>query len=466
MIVISRMLARQFRAAARKCMKGRARAPDPGVVIRQFRGQLTLTAHFPEVILQLALPAQSEEENVLVVPMRVLDEIPDARADPVELHRTEGLKGEARWAEKGLPRTKPIPLLEPGKQHAPPTRPREPASVSDGFLKGLHECGRSAADFNGRYAVDRIQVRGKRGQMIATDTHHALVVGGFRFPFAEDVLIPVIPVFGMKEFQSQEVRVGRTDTHLVISTGPWTVWLGIQTTGRFPDVAAIVPRQSPTLVRFAPQDVTALLGVVAGLPGANDEYRPVTLELDGTVTIRARDTKSGGTKDIPLCRSPVEGPPARLALDRRILARALSLGCHTLRITPEKPLAAEGEAMTFIAMPLDSDLIVPPKGEARCSALVPACRSLPPVPLSERSRNVKPNEPNGRSPSGRTEPPPTPEAADPLIAAEELRAALAEATMKANKLVNLLKSGRKEKKVLASVFAGLKMLKLDGGSQP
>jgi hypothetical protein len=52
-----------------------------------------------------------------------------------------------------------------------------------------------------------------------------------------------------------------------------------------------------------------------------------------------------------------------------------------------------------------------------------------------------------------------------LIVAEELRVALADATLKASKLVNALKSGRKEKKVLASVFAGLKQLNLNG-TQP
>ena len=50
---------------------------------------------------------------------------------------------------------------------------------------------------------------------------------------------------------------------------------------------------------------------------------------------------------------------------------------------------------------------------------------------------------------------------DPLVVAEELRTALADAAMKAAKLVAALKVGRKEKKVLATVFAGLKQLNLN-----
>ena len=51
--------------------------------------------------------------------------------------------------------------------------------------------------------------------------------------------------------------------------------------------------------------------------------------------------------------------------------------------------------------------------------------------------------------------------ADPLIAAEELRDALADAATKAARLVVALKAARKEKKVLAGVYAGLKQLNLD-----
>ena len=50
---------------------------------------------------------------------------------------------------------------------------------------------------------------------------------------------------------------------------------------------------------------------------------------------------------------------------------------------------------------------------------------------------------------------------DPLTAAEELRTALGEALAKAGRLVAALKAGRKERKALAHVFAGLKQLKLD-----
>ena len=56
--------------------------------------------------------------------------------------------------------------------------------------------------------------------------------------------------------------------------------------------------------------------------------------------------------------------------------------------------------------------------------------------------------------------------ADPLELAEDLRAALAEATNKAARLVAALRTSKKEKKALATVLTGLKQLNLtDGGAR-
>ena len=60
----------------------------------------------------------------------------------------------------------------------------------------------------------------------------------------------------------------------------------------------------------------------------------MTVEADGIVRVRGRG-EGGDTKEFTLARSPVAGPAARVALDRRMLARALTLGCHTLKLTPD-----------------------------------------------------------------------------------------------------------------------------------
>jgi hypothetical protein len=54
---------------------------------------------------------------------------------------------------------------------------------------------------------------------------------------------------------------------------------------------------------------------------------------------------------------------------------------------------------------------------------------------------------------------------DPLTAAEELRTTLAEVMTKTTRLIATLKAGRKEKKALSAVWAGLKQLHFGAGGQ-
>ena len=78
-----------------------------------------------------------------------------------------------------------------------------------------------------------------------------------------------------------------------------------------------------------------------------------------------------------------------------------------------------------------------------------------------------PSDRNGHSDrNGPPDPPPAGDLPDPLAEAEALRAALAEATARAGRLVAALKHQRKEKKALTQVWAGLKQLNLGPGGQP
>ena len=72
---------------------------------------------------------------------------------------------------------------------------------------------------------------------------------------------------------------------------------------------------------------------------------------------------------------------------------------------------------------------------------------------------MKPHEQNGHAPNGRPEPTQS-ESPDLLAEAEALRGALADAVARAARLVTALKNARKEKKVLSTVWAGLKQLNL------
>jgi hypothetical protein len=185
----------------------------------------------------------------------------------------------------------------------------------------------------------------------------------------------------------------------------------------------------------------------------------VTLDLDGWDVVRARDVEGGAVREVALSRSPAAGPPIRVAVDRKALARSLALGCHTLRLAGDgKPLVAEGDDKTFVAVCLDAGLAVPPDPDAVRVVTDERAGPTPRPQATERSTSVKTHETNGHPPGERHDPPA--EVPDPLTEAEALRAALAEVVTRAGRLVAALKQSRRQSKALASVVTTLRQLNL------
>ena len=461
MIVIARGLARSFRALARKCVAGRPRGPAPAVVLESKAGTLTVWAKTDDAVLVHVTSAPADDGRV-ILPMAVLQAVEGGGNDPVELAVGPKLQGEARWTDRGVPRTQPFDAVRPGKQHRLPELPDGWHPVPNELLAALHECGRTTARAaGGRFGLNRVQVKGTAGQVIGTDGHTALVWRGIVLPFAEDVLIPALPVFGGREFAAtMAVCLGRTAAHLVVAAGPWRVFLTVDTSARYPDVAGVIPRNADCVAGIDERDAAELLEALPALAGDGDGCPPVTLDLDGGVTVRTRDETAGRVRQVRLERSPSAGPPVRVAVDRRALARALTHGCITIRVAPGKVVAFEGRDKTLIAVALDPDTIVAPP---EATSVIGTTDTMPDT--QERSSPMKDHETNGRPPNGRHDPPGA-EPPDPLAAAEELRAALADALGKAGRLVAALKHKQKEKRALAGVWTSLKALNLGPGSQP
>ena len=454
MILLTRAVARDFRALFARCVAGRPRGPAPPVVIQVKGGTRTLAATTAAgVTLTHTSPALKESDDLLVLPAAVLAEVEGGTEETVTLDRSSKLRGVVKWPGGSKPRTLPVELILPGKQHELLPPPALSVTASK-LLTALHECGRTAAKESGRFALAKVQVQGKHGRVVGTDGKVALLWNGFTFAFADDVLVPALSVFGSKPLaRITDVKLGRTAAHLVVAIGPWSVWLPTDTKAKYPDVAGVVPRHAPTAVRIDPSDAAALLPVLSGLPGGEHELRPVTLDADRIVRVRGRcesGETTGETREVLLNRSTSSGPAVRVVLDRRVLARAVGLGCRTLRLTPDKAVVLEGTDVTLLAAPLDPALVAPPV----------ATDPEPPTPSTnvERKSPMKP-ETNGHVP-------PRGDPADPLELAEELRTALADAAGIAARLVAALRQGKKDKKVLASVLSNLKQLNLtEGGTR-
>jgi hypothetical protein len=466
MIVLTRAVARAFRTFARKCVAGRSRGPAPPVVLHLADGVLVVSAAVGEVVLTWTGPAAGDPVT-LTVPMALFDTVDGPEVDPVSIDRDKAGRVVARWTDRGVPRTHTEDLVPAESGHGVPVPPTSWTGAPAGLLAALHDAGRTAAREPTRYALHRVQLRGKTGQVIGTDGKRAYLKGGFAFPFSEDLLVPAVPVFGAKEWASAgEVRLGRTDSHLVVAAGPWTVALAIDAAGKFPDVAGVLPKHLPTVVGIDDRDADALLDALPGLPGADGELDPVTLAVDGGVFVRAG--AEADAVEIYLARSTFSGPDGAVPVARADLRRLLALGCRTIRFAPDgKPVVGEGDRLTFVAMPLDARCVTPSSRTVTRLAtddagqVVPRVRSgrredpatipLPSVPerTAMKPTNLPPAKPDSNG-----------EALDPLAEAEGLRNALTDVITRVARLVAALRQMKREKRALATVWSSLKDLNL------
>jgi hypothetical protein len=272
-------------------------------------------------------------------------------------------------------------------------------------------------------------------------------------PFADDLLVPAVPVFGAKEFAGRTgVRVGRAGDRLAVAAGPWAVFLKIDRGRRYPDVDGVLPRGGTTLDLSLP-DAGRLIDVLAELKGGNgdDDEPAVILDLGAVPAAIARGPAAA--VEVSLTGSAVAGPAVRVAVARRHVADALRLGLFRVRATsPSRPVAFSDDHRTYLALALGEDAVAPPDD----ATADPVAKPQP----TERSVEVPTNEPIG--PGDRPGGPPD----DPLAEAEALKDALAEAVNRATRLIHTLRRSKRSKRVLETAWSALRALNLDPGGRP
>ena len=265
MVVIPRGLARSFRAVARSCVTGRPRGPAPPVVVRVGDGRLSLATTFTDVFVAVTVPAPPDAVvEAVVVPADAF-----ARADTAGEVQVvgDGRAGRLRWMGRSGPGEVAFDIAVDRASATMPVVPDDMPPVAPSFLAALHECGRTTAGESTRFALTRVQVRGQHGQVIGTDGAVAFIRCGFKLPFADDCLVPAVRAFGRKELAAHaDLRVGRTDTHLVVAAGPWTVGLRVDRGGRYPDVAGVIPRRLPTTVGVDDTDAANVIEYLNAQP--------------------------------------------------------------------------------------------------------------------------------------------------------------------------------------------------------
>jgi hypothetical protein len=461
MLTFPRAAVRAFRAIIRKGIVGRGREPAPPVVLLPDAEAMTFLVHLPAVVIAYRVPTDPAGSVPMVVPMTAFETVAGPGNDSVTIEPKGKLRAELRWSDRGQPQTQSLDLERFTASHERPAEPPAFALMPSEFLAALHEAGRTAGPSNSRYAFDRIQLKGRRGEVVASDAHQVYLHGGFRFPFKEDLLVPALPIFGAAELGHEEIGLGLTETHLVLRIGPWTLWWTLDKTGRYPDVAAVVPKPTPStaILELDEADAETLQAALPKLPGVKEERRPVTLDLcAGQVPVVRARADPDEIVEVRLERSAVSKGSVRVAVDRAYLARALRLGCRTFRaVAADRPVVARKGTLTLLAGPLDPSLIAAPPGQdhrkpERALAIVTT-----PVSENEPTRELARAIALPAEPLASVESPP---AVDPLIEAEALGAVLVEAGQRLGRLVGWFNARRREPRALARAWSRLQSLSL------
>jgi hypothetical protein len=396
----------------------------------------------------------------------VLAQVEGRTDEPATLEEVAPGRGRATWSDGGVPQSVEFDTADPTKLPELPRVPSRLSAVPDSFLAALGEASRVAARESTRFAVCHVQIRGKTGQVIATDGRQMLIQGGFQLPWEDNVLVPRLPLLDLPGVSlSGPAGLARAGDHLILRVGDWAFWLALDTTGRFPDVEGATPRERGGARLFLnPQDAAFLAATLPKLPGRDDENAPVTIEFATPPAVRARSSQDGPTTEVILARSDTGGASLRVATNREYLLRAAQLGMVTIQAyRPDVPLVATAADRTYVGMGLDKSAVISPGKDVQ--RLISAEDVSPPpadIPTQRRRTLMPPPPGNGHSSDDRTPPESNSGFGDLFAEAEALRNLLSDASARAARLVAALKQQRRQAKAVRDAVVSPRQFDLGG----
>jgi hypothetical protein len=462
LIAIPRSLIRRARAIFRVIAR-RSTVMQPVVSFHAASDGLRIRLHKADIDVEFHRPG-SHSKEVIALPLNALADFEGRDDGPVALESAQG-KVFARWQDGALPRETEYPA-----EDVPPFpgMPTKMLSVEENLRKALTDATGSADQTASRYALNHLLLRGRTGEIVATDGRQLLVQNGFQFGWSDDVLIPASPVVGHRELANETASaIGRGEKHVALRIGAWTFWLPINKEGRFPRYEVVFPRKlgSASRMQLDPLDATFLEHALSRLPGADEDSKPVTLDLNTPPVIRAKAYGQSQTTEVVLARSKSSGAPVRLSLNRRYLERAVKLGFREcLVVNADTPIVCQDANRKLIIMLLDNKSALSPSEDAirvvsdqQQPAAAPTARTRRPSIVNEapKPRVVRPTEqvpPNSPSDPGAGI------VVDLVTEAQALRDMLHAGFTRAARLVAALKRQRRQDQLLKSTLSSLRQL--------
>jgi hypothetical protein len=456
----------------RRCLfDGSSRNDWPFVRVRADGQQTILESARGPIALRFTLPEASGSES-LAFRSSVLSAFEGRSNAPVNLEAITATQGRARWEDAGVPHEHTMETVAPNSLPELPEFPTNLVAMPEGFLEALAEAAQSTAAHGTRYALERVQMGGPDGALIATDGKQVLIQRNFPLPWTERILVPRLRLSGLPGMSDQcPVLLGRTNGHVVVQAGSWTFFLSIDDQAKYPDVLGALPRPASITSRcqIAAEDVDRLIEVLPKLPGHDQDQKPVTVDLSDTIAVRGRSAPSGPAAEILLPNSQCSGQPVRFASPRDLLLRALRMGLTEMEITRADGVTVMRDSTRVYGwMPLESSAVVPHEQSMirvhRPSAtLAPPLESASQPAVSESRSIAMPSLSTNGHPSDERRPEVIGAFAgidDLLNEAESLRQHLSEATGRATRLVAALKQHRRQARAVEAAVSSIRDLRL------
>ena len=339
MISITRSLARQLRAVFRRAgLKPQGDNYGPRAVFQTGPDGLRVWSMNVDAAIQYHEPGQFETAE-FHLPLELLDACQGKQQDAVTLEARPKQKAVAAWNDRGIPQVVEYDAQPAKKGFTLPALP-ESMSISDPAIwPALHETCQVVDHESTRYALGCVQLRGKAGQMVASDGRQILIQGGFQFGFEEDLLVPEVGVMGCPELATtQPISIGRTEKWLTLVLGNWSVWLRLDTDGRFPKLDNVYGQASDykSRLHLSATDAEFLANALPRLPKESDAFNAVTLDLNGQAIIRAHADQGTPPTEVVLSAATLTGDPVVFNTDRKYLARGSNWDSRTFTSTAIK----------------------------------------------------------------------------------------------------------------------------------
>lgn len=238
MITIPHSILREFHSVARKLDR---RRQDRTVEIAAGRSGQTLQIAGDDVVLRYHSLGRRPETR-LTVPLETFADLQSRANESVVFSSNSHGQVEVSNSDDDASRVRCYPAPRPVR--FPLQTPERFTPARLGLLGALAGASRVAAkDSTSRYVLNRIQLRGKAGEIVASDSRQLLKQDDFVFPWSGDVLVPRSDLYGaLSALGHPNVAMARTTTHVWVKTGSWSIGLLIDSTGRFPDVAGLFER--------------------------------------------------------------------------------------------------------------------------------------------------------------------------------------------------------------------------------